>query len=191
VAGGALRDHTWAVNEAAICFLRASRERGDDFGPLSWRHEVAHPLGAGRRRVLIADAVLTYLRADGDEVVVEQRFLELDRATLSVERLVAELARYAELRRAAGSDGEPGWRKMYPSFPPVLGVLAGAPRATLLRRRDVVLALLSGSAEIAASEGPATRICLLEDLKAEGPYAGVFEDPRLPGEAVDWLGATA
>jgi hypothetical protein len=192
-AAGVLREHTFAVNEAAICFLRAARGRGEDFGALSWRHEVAHRLGGGRRRraLLIADAVLTYLRAEGEEVVVEQRFLELDRATLSVERLAAELARYGELRCAGGRNGEPGWRSQYPSFPSVLCVLAGAPRATLLRRRDVVLALLSGSAEIAAAEGPAIRICLLEDLKAEGPYAEVFEDPRRPGEAVDWLGAAA
>jgi hypothetical protein len=47
-AGGALRAHTLAVNNAAICFVRAARERGDEFGPLSWRHEVAHPLSGAR-----------------------------------------------------------------------------------------------------------------------------------------------
>jgi hypothetical protein len=60
-AAGPLRAHTLAVNDAAICFLRAARERGDEFGPLSWRHEVAHPLNTGRgkrRRTLFADALL-------------------------------------------------------------------------------------------------------------------------------------
>jgi len=66
-AAGPLRAHTLAVNEVGISFLRAARERGDEFGPLSWRHEVAHPLNRGRgraRRMLIADAVLSYVRAD-------------------------------------------------------------------------------------------------------------------------------
>jgi hypothetical protein len=128
---GQLQAHTLAVNDAGICFLRAARERDDEFGPLSWRHEVAHPLSRGRgrrRRTLIADAVLTYLRGEGGRVALEQRFLELDRATLSVDRLVAELAAYAELYRAAGGDGEPGWRAYYPRFPVVHCVLAGAPR---------------------------------------------------------------
>jgi hypothetical protein len=105
---GQLQAHTLAVNDAGICFLRAARERGDEFGPLSWRHEVAHRLSRGRgrrRRALIADAVLTYLRGEGGRVALEQRFLELDRATLSVDRLVVELAAYAELHRAAGGDG--------------------------------------------------------------------------------------
>jgi hypothetical protein len=48
-----------------------------------------------------------------------QRFLEIDRATLSVDRLAAELVRYAELYRLAGGDGEPLWRLRYPVFPPV------------------------------------------------------------------------
>lgn len=92
---GPLWRHTHDVNEAAISFVRAARERGDEMGPLAWRHEVAHPLRAarGRRRpALISDAVLTYLRSAEGRVYVEQRFLEVDRATLSVDRLAAELA---------------------------------------------------------------------------------------------------
>lgn len=59
---GPLYAHTSAVNDAAICFLKEARRRGDDFGPLAWHHEVVHPLGHGRgrrRRVLRADAVFT------------------------------------------------------------------------------------------------------------------------------------
>ena len=101
-AAGPLQAHTLAVNDAAICFMEAARERGDDFGPFAWRHEVSHPLSRGRgrrRRRLIADAVFTYLRIEESGVAIEQRFLELDRATLTVDRLAAELARYAELYR--------------------------------------------------------------------------------------------
>jgi hypothetical protein len=88
----------------------ASNPGTDDFGPFAWRQEVSHPLSYGRgrrRRALISDAVFTYLRADGNGVAIEQRFLELDRATLSVDRLAAELVRYAELYRLAGEDEGP------------------------------------------------------------------------------------
>ena len=43
-AAGPLRAHTFAVNEVGSSFLEAARQRGDDFSPLSWCHEVAHPL---------------------------------------------------------------------------------------------------------------------------------------------------
>jgi hypothetical protein len=132
--GGQLRAHTLAVNDAGIAFLCAARERGDEFGPLSWRHEVAHPLSRGRgrrRRTLFADAVLTYLREEDGRPALEQRFLELDRATLSVDRLAAELARYAELHRLKGGDREPIWKQHYPRFPRVHCVLAGGSRAGL------------------------------------------------------------
>jgi Replication-relaxation len=122
-AAGPLRAHTIGVNEVGISFLRAARERGDEYGPLSWRHEVAHPLNRGRgraRRMLIADAVLSYVHVEERHIVFVQRFVEVDRATLSVERLVAELARYGQLCRARDKGSEPLWRSHYPSFPPVI-----------------------------------------------------------------------
>jgi Replication-relaxation len=191
---GPLRAHTLAVNDAAICFLRAARERGDEFGALSWRHEVAHPLNAGRgrrRRTLIADAVLSYLRVEEDEVVLEQRFLELDRATLSVDRLAAELGRYAVLCAARDPDGEPLWRSRYPSFPAVVCVLCGASRPALERRRDVVLALLASDPGLARTREPHISICLLDDLREQGPFAPIFRRALRPETPVDWLGRRA
>jgi hypothetical protein len=119
-AAGALRAHTLAVNNAAICFLKAARERGDEFGPFSWRQENAHPMSRGRgrrRRTLFADAVLTYLRREQGGTALEQRFLELDRATLSVDRLVAELSRYAQLYRATDAEGQPLLAQSLSSLP--------------------------------------------------------------------------
>lgn len=195
LAAGPLAPHTLAVNEAAICFLRAAAERGDDFGPPAWRHEVYHPLSRGRgrrRRSLVADAVFTYLRQDGSEIAIEQRFLELDRATLSVDRLAAELARYAELYRAKKPKaGEPLWRARYLVFPPVHCVLAGAPRKALVRRRSTVSVLLAGDPLLSRAPEVAISICLLEDLRREGPYAPIFRDVRDPGRPVDWLGNPA
>lgn len=188
---GQLQAHTLAVNEVGIAFLRAARERGDECGPLSWRHEVAHPLSRGRgrrRRTLFADAVVTYLREEGGRLALEQRFLELDRATLTVDRLVAELARYGELHRAKGAGGEAMWKERYPRFPKVHCVLAGASRPALERRRRGVLALLHPNPQLAGARGPRISICLLEDLRSRGPFAPIFREVRDPGRAVDWLG---
>lgn len=188
-ASGPLRRHTLALNEAAICFLRAARQRGDECGPLAWRHEVAHRLGYGRRASsLFADAVLTYVRLTDSEVVLEQRFLELDRATLSVDRLAAELGHYGRLLRAEGQrKGEPLWRSQYPSFPPVICVLAGASRAALRRRRDTVVAILSEDPDFTGSPDLSVRVCLAEDLAEHGPFAPIFTDVRDPEKAIDWL----
>jgi hypothetical protein len=190
---GPLQAHTFAVNEAAIGFLRAARDRCDDFGPLAWRHEIAHPLAEGRRRrrtrAVIADAVMTYLRTEATgKTFVEHRFLELDRATLAVDAMAAELARYADLFRAVGDDEEQLWRRRYPRFPSVVCVLAGAGTRALVRRRDTALALLRAEPQLTRTPEVEIRVCLLEDLVARGPFAPIFRSLRDPGRAVDWLG---
>lgn len=191
---GPLQAHTVAVNEAGICFLKTARERGDEFGPLSWRHEVPHPLGGPgdrhRRRSLFADAVLTYLRLTDEQIVVEQRFLELDRATMSVDSLAAELGRYAQLYRAAGADGADGtphWKLRYPSFPPVLCVLTGAGRDVLERRRATAIALMRSNPDLSRAPKLSIRICLAEDLVERGPFEPIFTELRRPTEPVSWL----
>jgi hypothetical protein len=187
-AAGPLQAHTLAVNDVGIAFLAAARERSDEFGPLGWRHEVAHRIGPGRRApMLIADALLTYLRLTGSGMVLEQRFCELDRATLTVDRLAAELARYADLYEASGKDGEPLWRGRYPFFPPVICVLAGAGREALRRRRDTAVALLRRTSTVLGLPPLSIRFCLAEDLCAQGPFAPIFTDVREPEKPVSWL----
>jgi hypothetical protein len=190
-AAGALRAHSVAVNDAAICFLRTARERGDEFGPLSWRHEVAHPMSAGRgrrRRTLFADAVLTYVRQAEEITYLDQVFLELDRATLSVDRLATEMGRYADLYRASDPKGEPIWKRRYPSFPRVLCVLAGGSREALGRRRDIALALLRRDPEVERTPQLQISFCRLEDLEDEGPFAPIFRGLPDAKRPVDWLG---
>jgi Replication-relaxation len=191
-AAGPLRAHTLAVNDAAICFLKAARERGDEFGPFSWRQEVAHPMSRGRgrrRRTLFADAVLTYLRPEDNDTVLELRFLELDRATLSVDRLVAELSRYAQLYRATDAEGQPLWRDRYPVFPRVLCVLTGASREALTTRRTFASMLLRDHPAMAQARGEvAVSFCRLEDLLRKGPFAPIFREARDRERPVDWLG---
>jgi hypothetical protein len=190
-AAGPLRAHTFCVNEVGIAFLEAARRHGDEFGPLSWRHEVAHPLNRGRgraRRTLFADAVIGYVRLEEETIFLDQRFVELDRATLSVDRLAAELGRYGELHDARDKDGEPLWRRRYPVFPGVVCVLAGAPRAALGRRRDLAAALLRRDPALPEQMSGAISFCLLEDLRGRGPFAPIFRSVAEAERAVDWLG---
>ncbi len=191
-AAGQLHAHTLAVSDAAICWLAAARVRGDEFGPLSWRHEVSHPLsqGRGRRRQrLVADAVFSYvLVAEGGDLSVAPRFIELDRATLGVDRFAAELARYADLFGAVGVGGDPIWRRLYPVFPPVHCILTGAPRPILERRRVATLALLRNDPRLARAPDVAVSIGLLEDLQKHGPFAPIFELLQGADGAVNWLG---
>lgn len=187
---GPLQAHTVAVNDAAICFLETARERGDEFGAFSWQQEVSHPLSLGRgrrRRTLFADAVITYLRLTEDEIFVEQRFLELDRATMSVDSLTAQLGRYAQLYRLKGKGDLPLWRSRYPSFPPVLCVLTGASRHLLERRRDTALALLRSNPEVSRTPEVSIRICLAEDLALKGPFEPIFLATDSTHEPTNWL----
>jgi hypothetical protein len=192
-AAGPLRAHTLGVNEVGLSFLQAARNRGDDFTPLSWRHEVAHPMNRGRgraRRTLIADAVFTYARFEEQNVFIEQRFVEVDRATLSVERLAAELARYGQLEQAREKPGGPRlWRHYYRRFPPVICALTGASRKALFRRLDVALGLLTDHPALSNRYGElAIYFCLLDDLKARGPFAPIFYKLDELDHVVDWLG---
>jgi hypothetical protein len=200
-AAGPLRQHTLAVNQAAIAFVIAARERGDDCGPLSWRHEIAHPIGRppGRRHPeqLIVDALLTYLHTgvEGD-AALHYRFLELDRATLPVDALAAKLTRYARLYHYTpdikpGESPRPGWRTHYPAFPAVHVLLAGGRRRALERRLEQVIALAHTDAELTRTQQVAISFAHLEDLNADGPFARIFVELNSPERLVDWLGRPA
>jgi Replication-relaxation len=196
-AAGPLRAHTLAVNDVGISFVKAARDRGDDCGALSWRHEIAHPVGPalGRRpgETLIADALLTYTQQRSDRtLVLHQRVIELDRATIPVQALAEKFARYTRLRRYApqpqgGGNHQPAWREYYPEFPAVLVTFAHRERATLERRVQSTIALYGADARCREL---AVLLVLLDDLMAHGPFASVFIDPRHPERYVDWLGRT-
>jgi hypothetical protein len=191
-AAGPLQAHTLAVNEVGIAFMRAARQRGGEFGALSWRHEIAHVAGPARGRrgveLVIADALLTYLLTDEDGLSLEYRFVELDRATLPLDRLAAKLARYARLYRHVPKGArEPGWRSHYPTFPGLVVVLADRPRRLLERRRDAALSLCEADPEFAQAE-LSVSICLLDDLSERGPFAPIFAHAADLEPAVNWLG---
>jgi protein involved in plasmid replication-relaxation len=207
-AAGPLRAHTIAVNDAGIAFVRAARRRGDECGPDSWRHEIAHPISRSRGRrpaeLVVADALLTYLQVtDGGGLTLHQRFVELDRGTARpAERLASKIARYARLRHyagtpaASGSLARPLWRSYYRSFPQLLIVFADQPRERIESRIQRTLALHESDPTLGdradASEchtgGVSVSFVALEDLITQGPFARVFLFAGHPGEPVDWLG---
>jgi hypothetical protein len=194
-----LRAHTHALNEAGIAFVKAARTRGDECDAFSWRHEIAHPLTAPRQgreqQWLIADALLSYLEVlDGDSVL-HQRFLELNLATTSAERLAEKLGKYKLLhhRRApAACPGEPAelvWRSHYRTFPQVLVVLAGQEPAAARRRIRHLIALWRSDPATRDLEAIPLHFVTLEQLTSDGPYAPVFISANEePEQYQDWLG---
>ncbi|MBS1886109.1 MAG: replication-relaxation family protein [Actinobacteria bacterium] len=198
-AAGPLQEHTLAVNEVGLSFVRAARARGEECGPFDWFHEIAHSLGPppGRRapEQLIADAVLTYqLAEEAGGASIAYRFVELDRANRSAAELARRVGRYARLFRRAVPDEDPAigrvalWERIYPVFPGLLVVLAGRGPQRLAERRAVVLALCRADPELAATPEVEVAICTLADLVSHGPFAPIFRTTAEPAADVDWLG---
>jgi hypothetical protein len=199
-ASGPLRAHTLAVNDAAIAFVKSARERaGDECGPLSWRHEIAHACAAGRRRhgshLLIADALLSYVQLSADDtLILRQRFVELDRGTVPTERLAAKLARYAQLRdyRASAEPADaPQWRTYYREFPQVLVVLADQSPQAARSRIQRTIALYRTDPGVARHGAIPTSLTSLSELSARGPFAPIFISIEHPERYQDWLGNVA
>lgn len=196
-ATGPLWRHTLAVNDVGITFMRAAGERDDDFGAFAWRHEIAHHApnpGLARGELLISDALLTYLAHNPDgQLTFHYRLLELDRATVPTDTLAAKLARYADLYRHVPTNrgqpsGKPAWQARYPVFPDIICVLAGQPRAALLRRAQTVLALCQNDPQLQRTPEARISLALLEDLQTHGPYAPVWRRPENLTQTLDWLG---
>jgi hypothetical protein len=190
IAAGPLQRHTLAVNDACLAFVTAARARGDECGPLAWRHEIAHPISARRSDAVIADAVLRYQSASSDgAVVLDYRFIELDRATMPVDQLATKLARYTQLatytppgaRRSA-------WRTRYLALPDLLGVLADASSARLQRRIEHLVSLSRGIPGLGRDPALGVWLCRLDQLTEHGPYAPIFTRLDQPGQPCDWLG---
>ncbi len=196
---GPLRAHTHAVNDTGIAFVKAARERdGDNCGPLSWRHEIAHPYTAGRGRhgahLLIADALLSYLQATPDEsLILHQRFIELDRGTIPHEQLATKLARYAQLNHysiAKDTPEGPLWRAYYRTFPTVLVVLADQTPAAARRRVQKTIALYRSDPSQARYGTVPIAFTTLPELTARGPFAPIFIPADKPDHFTDWLDNT-
>lgn len=113
--------HTLTVLRTHLAFVADVRQRGDEHGHLDWTPEVFPSIGDGER--VVADAVMHYTLIDGQQRRKLRAFVEVDRATMSSERMAAKLIEYARLwtyepqtvgrrRQAAG----PGGLRWYPGF---------------------------------------------------------------------------
>jgi|CZKG01.1.fsa_nt_gi hypothetical protein len=201
-AEGPLRNHTLRVNDVGIAFMRAAHERGDECGPESWRHEVAHPISLARGRrapeLAVADALLTYLQTGKDgSLALHQRWIELDRGTARpAEHLAAKISAYTRLRYFAPTSGsaseapEPLWRSHYRAWPHLLIVLADQSRERMRQRIQRTLLLHASDPARQQADTIPVSFVALEDLIRQGPFAPIFTNAEQPGKRVDWLGQT-
>jgi hypothetical protein len=199
-AAGPLRRHTLAVNDVGISFVQAARDNGDECGPWAWRHEIAHPIGGVpgqyQHEQLISDALLTYQRTRGGRTSFHYRLIELDRATMPVDDLAAKITRYVRLYHYAAApagaldDPVPVWTHRYSVFPTVLVVLANGTRQALERRRDTLLALCREDQELQDGRTVRVDVCLMDELRARGPFAPIFRTVERSDTPATWLGDT-
>ncbi|MEU6653361.1 replication-relaxation family protein [Streptomyces sp. NPDC046900] len=187
--------HTLTVVRSHLAFVTDARRRGDEHGHLDWTPEVSHPLSDGER--IITDAVMHYTLIDDDERTKLRAFVEVDRTTMSSERLASKLIEYARLwsyepqpigRPRSRQAAAPGavWLRWYPVFPRVLFVLTGASRHVLDNRINDLKAMaaehpLVGTLARHVPIGAA----VLDDLEEQGPTGNVWV-PLANGDPRPW-----
>ncbi|MFD8886725.1 replication-relaxation family protein [Streptomyces erythrochromogenes] len=192
--------HTLTGVRAHLTFLAEARERGDEYQALDWMPEVTHRLpDTGGEDRLIADAVLHYTAAQPRRLQY-RAFVEIDRTTMSSERLARKLITYARFhdytpqpagRRGTVADQNAAlfaWQRFYPRFPRILFVLTGAPRATLTAR-------IADLRRMTADHDLVTRLAahvplgaaVLEDLEEAGPSGPVWTPLAGTGERRGWM----
>lgn len=191
--------HTLAGIRAHLAFLEDARRRGDEYGPLDRVPEVAHRLpDTGGEDRLIADAVMHYT-ASAPRRLQYRAFVEIDRATMSSERLASKLISYARFHdytpqpaRRRGLIGDQAamlaWQRFYPRFPRILFILTGASVRTLEQRTEDLRAMTSGHALVATLAAKVSLgAAVLEDLEAHGPSAPVWTPLSGPAERRSWM----
>ncbi|MFF2217593.1 replication-relaxation family protein [Streptomyces antibioticus] len=184
--------HTLTVTRSHLPFAADARRLGHEHGPWDWTPEVSHPIGEGER--LVADAVMHYTVVDGDHRRKLRAFVEVDRSTMSSERLAVKLIEYARLfkyeaqpvgRRRPAATG-PAWLRWYPVFPRLLFVLTGASRTSLSSRIGDLQAMVAQHPLVAAfAREVQMGAAVLEDIEQHGPAGSVWV-PLTGGEPRSW-----
>jgi hypothetical protein len=192
-ATGPLQQHTLAVVDTGMAFLRHARQRGDDVDPLDWAPEIAHRFRDGPAfdtTHLVADALLHYVQVDPVKRhrTQLQFLIEVDRATMPLARLAAKVAAYARYYDYVPEPAKkrlkarPAWRLRYPHFPRVLIILTGARRSRLEHRLlDLTVRVAENEYLRADRPGFLVGATLLEQLQEHGPRKPIFL-PMLPRE---------
>lgn len=89
--------HTLAVVPAHLTFAADARQLGHEHGPWDWTPEVSHSIG--KRERVVADAVMHYTVIKGEQRRKLRAFVEVDRTTMSSERLAVKLIEYTRLHQ--------------------------------------------------------------------------------------------
>lgn len=184
--------HTLAVVRAHLAFAADARGLGHEHGPWDWTPEVSHSIGEGDR--IVADAVMYYTVVETDHRRKLRAFVEVDRTTMSSERLAVKLIEYTRLfqyeaqpvgRRRPAAAG-PAWLRWYPVFPRVLFVLTGASRARLDNRMSDLQAMVAQHPLVAAlAREVRLGAAVLEDIEHHGPAQAVWV-PLVGGKPRPW-----
>ncbi|MFE4621831.1 replication-relaxation family protein [Streptomyces mirabilis] len=187
--------HTLTVVRTHLAFVTDARRRGDEHGHLDWTPEVSHPLSDGEK--IITDALMHYTVIGEDQRTKLRAFVEVDRTTMSSERLASKLIEYARLwsyepqpvgRQRSRQSVVPGavWLRWYPVFPRVLFVLTGASRYVLGNRISDLQAMVAQHPLVGtlARQVP-LGAAALDDLELRGPTGDVWV-PLAGGEPRPW-----
>lgn len=191
-AVGPLQGHALAVNDVGTAFVsHAARLAGDGYecSPLDWTPEVAHRISdQSGGQMLVADAVIRCVVPRKSKRVLVRCFLELDRATMSVERLADKLnaySRYYAYSPGAGSPGRtvmnarPAWQYLYPAWPKIMFVLAqpfGRRAHLTARLQDLAMLTQRAVQSGRLNDGLVITACIFEDLLEAGPFAPIHTD---------------
>ncbi|MCX4596815.1 replication-relaxation family protein [Streptomyces sp. NBC_01549] len=187
--------HTLTVVRTHLAFVTDARRRGDEHGHLDWTPEVSHPLSDGEK--IITDALMHYTVIGEDQRTKLRAFVEVDRTTMSSERLASKLIEYARLwsyepqpvgRQRSRQSVVPGavWLRWYPVFPRVLFVLTGASRYVLGNRISDLQAMVAQHPLVGtlARQVP-LGAAVLDDLELRGPTGDLWV-PLAGGEPRPW-----
>lgn len=176
--------HTLTVLRTHLAFVADARERGDEHGFLDWTPEVSHSLGDGEK--VIADALLHYTLTGPGQRTKLRAFVEVDRTTMSSERLASKLIGYARLwsyePQPAGRQRSrhpvlagPAWLRWYPVFPRLLFVLTGGSRQVLHNRISDLHAMVDQHPLVATmARTVPLGAAVLDDIETQGPTGEVW-----------------
>ncbi|MFF7321138.1 replication-relaxation family protein [Streptomyces albogriseolus] len=176
--------HTLTVLRTHLAFVADARRRGDEHGFLDWTPEVSHPLGDGEK--IITDALMHYTLTSPRQRTKLRAFVEVDRTTMSSERLASKLIDYARLwsyePQPAGRQRSrqpilrgPAWLRWYPVFPRLLFVLTGGSRQVLHNRISDLHAMVDQHPLVATmARTVPLGAAVLDDIETQGPTGEVW-----------------